>query len=110
MTDEASPAQPSQQQRMVSEDRMKVVKMMDSNWDSYDESPASQKENNPENGNGVRKDAGNQGVLIAGDGMGGKKGTNRDWVFNDDDKDQTPRAVPGKKPGAQAQNKGFWDF
>jgi hypothetical protein len=86
---------------MISDDRMKAVKMMEANWKSYDESP-SQKENKPSN-----DDDDGRGIKIAGDGMGGPKGTNRDWLYGSD---ETPRAVPGKKPGARGgAKKPFWD-
>jgi hypothetical protein len=104
MTDD-SPSNAAQPNRTISDDRMKAVKMMDSNWSSYDQSPASQKENKPQGGSDSPK---TEGIHINGDGMGGPKGTNRDWLFGDEMKDQ-PRAVPGKKPGAAAQ-KNFWDF
>jgi hypothetical protein len=91
----------------VSEDRKKAVKMMDANWAAYDESPASQKENKPRNGDAKKSDE--RGIAIAGDGMGGKKGTDRDWIFGADSQEPS-RPAPGKKPGPASQNKSFWDF
>ncbi|KAK1752394.1 hypothetical protein QBC47DRAFT_56632 [Echria macrotheca] len=87
----------------IGDDRKKAVRMMESNWSTYDKSPA-QKENNPLSTKGVDE----RGIAIGGDGMGGKKGTNRDWLFGDDI-GKTVRNVPGK------QQKGgnpdsFWDF
>jgi len=91
---------PSHPQRIISDDRMKAVKMMEANWKSYDESPA-QKENKPS------ADGEDRGIRIAGDGMGGPKGTNRDWLYGSED---TPKAVPGKKYGARGgASKPLWD-
>ncbi|KAL0939331.1 uncharacterized protein CTRU02_205941 [Colletotrichum truncatum] len=123
-----SPSQAGQQQRpTVSDSRKKAVNMMNSNWDSYDQSPVSQKENVPEpqakgkggihiagDGMGSRKanaddEDDSRGINIAGDGMGGRKGTNRNWLYGDDDED-TPKAIPPKKPGLNAAQKSFWDF
>jgi len=72
------------------DDRAKAVKMMDSNWDAYDESP-NQKENtdlptSPTRPNATKRplsDTTNalnnrndqlKGITIAGDGMGSRKG------------------------------------
>ncbi|KAI0124646.1 hypothetical protein BJ170DRAFT_597505 [Xylariales sp. AK1849] len=108
MTD-ASPSQEPQEKAQVSQDRMKAVKMMDSNWSSYDASPA-QKENQPSKPKPTGTKPGDRGILIGGDGMGGSKGTNRDWLFGDDAESQ-PKAVPGRKQGAAAKPGGFnWDF
>ncbi len=112
MTDD-SPHHQVSAKPAASEDRMKVVKMMESNWASFDESPAAQKENNlPGGPNGGPADG--HGIQIIGDGMGGKKGgSGRGWGIGDDSDDDTAkRAVPGKKPGlATQQSSGsFWDF
>ncbi|OLN94341.1 hypothetical protein CCHL11_02965 [Colletotrichum chlorophyti] len=126
MTD-SSPNPTGQQQRpVVSDSRKKAVTMMNSNWESYDQSPASQKENIPEptqksggihiagDGMGSKKlkeeeGGDSRGIHIAGDGMGGKKGTNRNWLYGDED-DEAPKAIPPKKPGLSAAQKSFWDF
>ncbi|KAI1104152.1 hypothetical protein F4804DRAFT_204122 [Jackrogersella minutella] len=105
MTD-VSPAQKPQPKPFVSEDRQKVVKMMDANWANYDQSPV-QKENKPvPQRSGTN---GERGIHIGGDGMGGGKGSNRNWLFGDEDDSQTTQPAPGRK---QAANSGGinWDF
>jgi hypothetical protein len=80
----------------ISDDRKKAVKMMEPNWAAYDESPV-QKENKPE------------GISIGGDGMGGGKGSSRNWMFSDEDDTQPKKPAPGRK--AAAKTGGFnWDF
>uniref|UniRef100_L2G0D6 Uncharacterized protein n=1 Tax=Colletotrichum fructicola (strain Nara gc5) TaxID=1213859 RepID=L2G0D6_COLFN len=135
MSDDSPSQQAGLQQRPgVSDARKKAVNMMNANWESYDRSPASQKENiEPAptgkakggihiagDGMGSRKavedqDGDKRGINIAGDGMGGRKGTNRNWLYGgDDDEEDTPKAVPpkgGSKPaGLTAAQKSFWDF
>ncbi|KAI8203432.1 hypothetical protein K4K52_005495 [Colletotrichum sp. SAR 10_76] len=135
MSDDSPSQQAGLQQRPgVSDARKKAVNMMNANWESYDRSPASQKENiEPAptgkakggihiagDGMGSRKavedqDGDKRGINIAGDGMGGRKGTNRNWLYGgDDDEEDTPKTVPpkgGSKPaGLTAAQKSFWDF
>ncbi|CAJ2513347.1 Uu.00g014660.m01.CDS01 [Anthostomella pinea] len=114
MTDDPSATKP-QRKAPVGNEHKKAVKMMDANWSSYEHSPVH-KENKPtasKNGSGMGPD---RGISIAGDGMGGGKGSNRDWLFGagDDDDDhssQSTKAVPGRKQGAAAKSGGFnWDF
>lgn len=97
----------------VSEDRKKVVKMMDPNWSPNDSSPA-QKENQPSKPSVDSEHTKSAGIHIGGDGMGGPKGTNRNWMFGQDDDVPKPAAksVPGRKQGGNAaQAGGFnWDF
>jgi hypothetical protein len=95
----------------VSEDRKKAVKMMETNWAGYDESPASQKENNhPGNRNPKRNAPKEDHINIAGDGMGGRKGGPQ-WKIGDDDDIQTrSEEVPGKKKGTTQQANSFWEF
>ncbi|KAI0489560.1 hypothetical protein F4859DRAFT_523506 [Xylaria cf. heliscus] len=108
MTDNPSPNK-GEAKAVVSDDRKKAVKMMESNWAAYDESPV-QKENKPvatRNGSKVNDD---RGISIGGDGMGGGKGSTRNWLFSDEDDTQTAKPVPGRKPPA-AKSGGFnWDF
>ncbi|KAL2756852.1 hypothetical protein ACRALDRAFT_1075647 [Sodiomyces alcalophilus JCM 7366] len=99
MTDN-SPAPANQAKAGISDDRKKAVSQMNSNWSAYDKSPASHKENNPEGLNEER------GILIGGDGMGGKKGSSRAWFFGEDEDSPKPAAAP-KSTAAQ---KSFWDF
>ncbi|KAK9780752.1 hypothetical protein SCAR479_01938 [Seiridium cardinale] len=106
MTDD-SPA-PKQEKPQVSHDRQKVVKMMDSNWSNFDQSP-SQKENQPVKPKAGGKGGNERGIHIGGDGMGGSRGTNRDWLFGDGD-DEPAKALPTRKQNA-AKSGGFnWDF
>ncbi|KAK0618389.1 hypothetical protein B0T17DRAFT_618984 [Bombardia bombarda] len=98
----------------ISDDRKKAVRMMESNWSAYDESPTSQKENsNPKDPNKVKKaGADDRGIVIAGDGMGGKKGSGRAWAIGDDS-DEGPDsrgAIPGKKQPPQVKSSNFWDY
>lgn len=138
MTDD-SPALEPQRPQNVPETRMKAVKMMDANWSAYDQSPTSQKENQPRtkaredtrihiggDAMGGKKgsdrswlhgatDEPKEGIHIAGDGMGGKKGTNRDWLYGpaDGDVDEAPAPkplAPRKGGAAPAQKSSFWDF
>ncbi|KAG7120604.1 AP-1 complex subunit sigma-1 like protein [Verticillium longisporum] len=58
----------------------------------------------------IKENAG--GIHIAGDGMGGRKGTNRDWLYGEDS-EPTPKANNGKKQGtsgAQKNSSFNWDF
>ncbi|KAL1844296.1 hypothetical protein VTJ49DRAFT_2353 [Mycothermus thermophilus] len=105
MTDEsprtnshAEPAKP------VPEDRKKAVRMMESNWAPYDESPVSRKENDDPNG---KPRTGERGIVIAGDGMGSRKGTSRGWFHGEDDE---PAPVKKGVRGPPAKSDGFWDF
>ncbi|KAH9883737.1 hypothetical protein F4778DRAFT_619383 [Xylariomycetidae sp. FL2044] len=108
MTDD-SPAQGQQPKPLISDDRKKAVKMMDANWSAYDQSP-TQKENKPQDMPSVSKAGENRGIAIAGDGMGGGKGSNRNWFFGEDDEVETTKSVPGRKQ-ATAKSAGFdWDF
>ncbi|GAP90512.1 hypothetical protein SAMD00023353_4500890 [Rosellinia necatrix] len=93
----------------VSDDRKKAVKMMEPNWAAYDESPI-QKENKSAAARNGSKVIDDRGISIGGDGMGGGKGSARNWLFGDEDNTQTTKTVPGRKPPA-AKTGGFnWDF
>ncbi|KAF4464862.1 hypothetical protein FALBO_8294 [Fusarium albosuccineum] len=93
ITDESPvPQQPAH----VPEGRKKAVQMMDSNWSMYDKSPVSQKENRPTE----TEASGDNRIHIAGDGMGGRKGTNRDWLYGETQ--DIPQSIPGRKPNAAA--------
>ena len=113
MTDD-SPAT-KDEEKPIAADRQAAVKMMDSTWDSYDQSPEVSKKENVENKPGK---ATNTGIMTAGDGMGGRKGTGRQWGFGDDSDGEEAggvnstayqKGVPGKKQQAPASS-GFWDF
>ncbi|KAI2466404.1 hypothetical protein F4781DRAFT_434474 [Annulohypoxylon bovei var. microspora] len=104
MTD--SPNQKASPKPPVGEDRKKVVKMMDASWSNFDQSPA-QKENKPIPGRSGTNDE--RGIRIGGDGMGGGRGSNRNWLFGDEG-DGEPKQAPQRKQGA-ANTGGFnWDF
>ncbi|OTB01507.1 hypothetical protein M426DRAFT_214675 [Hypoxylon sp. CI-4A] len=108
MKDENSPAHKQQPKPAVGEDRKKAVKMMDANWSTYGQSPA-QKENKPVVQRA--KANGERGIHIGGDGMGGGRGSNRNWFFGDNEDDsQDTKPAPRRKP-ATATTGGFsWDF
>jgi len=118
----------------ISEDRAKVVKMMDANWTAYDESP-NQKENVPASPSTSRtntkgplseatnvmshRNDGHKGIMTGGDGMGGKKGTSRQWGIGDESDNEETAAInnkpskfrTGKQQGkSQATGGDFWDF
>jgi hypothetical protein len=63
---------PRKEEKTVEPNRAKVLKGMDSTWDSYGESPdtASKKEN-------IYR------IKLGGDGMGGLKGTQQHWYDED---------------------------
>ncbi|KAF3344853.1 hypothetical protein VD0002_g7489 [Verticillium dahliae] len=74
-----------------------------------DKSPAPSKVQKPAE-EAKKENAG--GIHIAGDGMGGRKGTNRDWLYGEDS-EPTPKANNGKKQGtsgAQKNSSFNWDF
>ena len=103
MADE-SPAHPqAERSQPMPETRKKAVKMMDANWSAYDESP-KQKENAR-----IGEDQKDTRIHIAGDGMGGKKGTNRNWLYGGDD-EENPKPTAPKRSNLTSQQKNFWDF
>jgi hypothetical protein len=81
--------------------------MMESNWAPYDESPVSRKENDNPNRNGTKRTGDDRGIVIAGDGMGSRKGTSRGWFNGEDDE---PQPVKKGIRGPPAKSDGFWDF
>jgi hypothetical protein len=80
---------PAHLQQRANEGHKKAVQMMDHHWDTYDRSPASQKENRPTENTPSHK------INIAGDGMGGRKGTNRDWLYGD--AEDVAQPIPTRK-------------
>ncbi|KAL7935345.1 hypothetical protein V8C35DRAFT_299217 [Trichoderma chlorosporum] len=131
MTDE--PSSPVETQRQpIAEHRQKAVKTLNANWSLTDESPAVQKENaapgktpQPDtkihiagDGMGGKKgaqrdflyeseDIPKSKIHIAGDGMGGKRGAQRDFLFGGDDAAEAPtQTIPRK--GA-SQKSSLWD-
>jgi hypothetical protein len=117
------------------DDRAKAVKMMDANWSAYDQSP-NQKENAPVPASPTRPNIGTakgplsettnttsnrndqpKGISIGGDGMGGKKGTGRQWGFGDESDGEEAGGInapskyrTGKQGKPQATGGDFWDF
>ncbi|KAI9681157.1 MAG: hypothetical protein M1817_002439 [Caeruleum heppii] len=119
MTDD-SPKAKEQQKPVGGGGHQAAVRMMNSNWDAYDESPEQQskKENVPVKRENVNPNRGT-GIMTVGDGMGGMKGTSRQWGFGDDSDGEEvggvnaakyQRGVPGKKQGTGGTGGGFWDF
>ncbi|KAI1811466.1 hypothetical protein GGS20DRAFT_104461 [Poronia punctata] len=96
--DDATPNK-SEDKHIVGGDRKKAVKMMESNWAAYDESPVQKEKENKR-----------EGIAIGGDGMGGNKGSSRNWMFSDEDDTQPKNPGPQRKAAA-AKTGGFnWDF
>ena len=105
MTDQSPHhADADQPAKPVAEDRKKAVRMMESNWSSYDASPVSRKENSDPNEGAVP----GRGIVIAGDGMGGKKGTGHGWLHGEGEP-LPPAATKGVR-GPAARPDNFWDF
>jgi hypothetical protein len=101
MTDESpNHSDSANEPTKLPEDRKKAVRMMESNWSTYDRSPVSRKENDDPN---VVKQT---GIVIAGDGMGGKKGTSRGWMHGEDDEKYVSTA---KKGGRGPPTSSMWD-
>ncbi|KAI1435016.1 hypothetical protein GGR50DRAFT_350815 [Xylaria sp. CBS 124048] len=107
ITDNMTPEKPKPK---VSDDRQKAVKMMEANWAAYDESPV-QKENKPSvsrNGTGMNDE---RGISVGGDGMGGGKGSNRNWFFGGGDETGEAAQAPPTKKAPASKTGGFnWDF
>jgi len=101
MTDASPHHKEADEPTKVPEDRKKAVRMMESNWSPYDESPVSRKEN--DNPKGTER-----GIVIAGDGMGGKKGTGRGWLHGEEDEPAPTAKKGGRGPPTKSDN--FWDF
>ncbi|OMP87288.1 hypothetical protein BK809_0007374 [Diplodia seriata] len=78
----------------------KLYKDLDANWESTDK-PATKE----------------RGINIGGDGMGGKKGSNRDWLYGDDDAAEetgrstiTGRKITSMRDPNKTSGGSFWDF
>lgn len=113
MTDDSPSSKDKMAEKPAATQHQAAVKMMDSNWDAYDQSPKeSKKENVPGKGR-------NTGIATAGDGMGGRKGSGRQWGFGDDsDGEETggvngsgfQKGVPGKKQNQAPADNGIWNY
>ncbi|KAK3336478.1 hypothetical protein B0T19DRAFT_40067 [Cercophora scortea] len=115
MTDSSPTSGKAEDPAKLSDDRVKAVRMLESNWSAYDESPTSQKENsNPNDPNKAKKaGAADRGIVIAGDGMGGKKrpGGGRGWGIGDESDDEDNRKpVPERKQHDLSKRSDFWDY
>ncbi|KAL2256586.1 hypothetical protein VTK26DRAFT_1437 [Humicola hyalothermophila] len=107
LTDEPpQPGNGDERPAKIPEDRKKAVRMMESNWAPYDESPVSRKENS--NPNPAKRTGDERGIAIAGDGMGGRKGSGRGWLTGEDE-DETPVRKPVSR-GPPTRSEGFWEF
>lgn len=111
MNDESPHASPPKHQSQISDDRAKAVKMMESNWSAYDESPASQKENSNPTRLAASKDRKENGpnhrITIAGDGMGNKKG-GRGWSIGDEgEADNNGITIAGDGMGNKKGGRGW---
>lgn len=89
---------PTQRKQDIPEARKKAVKMMDANWSAYDESPKPAKMNRPQ-GNGTAE--ANTGINIAGNGMGGRKGTGADFLYGGDVEESTGINIKGNGMGSK---------
>lgn len=126
MTDDSPATKPASTH--VSDDRAKVIKMMDASWTGNDEEP-NQKENLPSATSRANAPSGNplgettnkatqptdkSQDILAGDGMGGKKGSGRGWGIGDDsDGDDDGRSSrPSKYKASRNQPSAgdFWNF
>jgi hypothetical protein len=116
MTDDSPASKPTAPR--ISDDRAKAVKMMNANWDTYDQSP-NQKENVPTSPITSRPQAAakgplseatntmsNKGISIAGDGMGGKKNV----PVGSDIKKEKGIAIGGDGMGGRVGAGRSWGF
>ncbi|KAM0251231.1 hypothetical protein ACHAP5_001828 [Fusarium lateritium] len=54
----------------------------------------------------VKENTDKHKITIAGDGMGGRKGTNRDWLYGEVDE----QPIPTRQKASSKQQQDFWDF
>ncbi|KAM0329690.1 hypothetical protein ACHAPQ_006654 [Fusarium lateritium] len=54
----------------------------------------------------VKENTDKHKIAIAGDGMGGRKGTNRDWLYGEVDE----QPIPTRQKASSKQQQDFWDF
>jgi hypothetical protein len=93
-----STAQAPAAEKKLSDDKKKVLSGLDAHWTMYEEEPEQEKKENM---------PGAQPIKTVGNGMGGRKGTARNWGFGDDDEPEQP--VSRGRSGKPAE-KSFWDF
>ena len=95
--------------RPMGESKSKAVKMMEAQWENRDTaSPV----NSATGGMGGGKENVPEKIKTGGDGMGGRKGTGRQWGFGDDD---GAGLQENKKPARKVDNsnqrsQGGWGF
>lgn len=105
---------PADSEKAVPEARKKVVNAMAAHWSASDESPGSgmngntSNSGNKENINTVGAPT-HVGIKSGGDGMGGKKGTSRQWGFGDESDGEHPVFRPERKSHVPKDN-NIWDF
>ncbi|KAL7786192.1 hypothetical protein V8C37DRAFT_392836 [Trichoderma ceciliae] len=105
MSDDSPVPAPARQG--VPENRQKAVKMMNANWAPADESPAPKKENRAQAGKVPGPDS---KIHVAGDGMGGKKGAQRDFLYGGDDAAEPHKQLIARKATHGTQKSGFWNL
>ena len=109
----------SQNNRPISDNKNKPIKGMESQWEAIDASPAAPAQTKPaidkENFEYSSGNVTNTKIKTAGDGMGGRKGTGRNWGFGDEsDEDgeggmNAGKFMASKKQQAPKEN-SFWDY
>ena len=108
----SSPAPNNNDAKKVPENRNKVVKTMESQWEAADMSPAPAGERKGKENFPTAAGAKNIGIKSDGDGMGGKKGAERGWGFGDDsggeDAMKKKKFLPGKAQHAGGDRS--WNF
>ncbi|KAI9782129.1 MAG: hypothetical protein M1839_005476 [Geoglossum umbratile] len=113
MTDDSPASKDQKKEKPTGGDHKAAVKMMDSNWDTYDQSPQLTKKENTEN-----KPLGT-GIKTTGDGMGARKGAGRQWGFGDNSDGEENggvngsayrKGVPSRKQQETTSGNTLWDF
>ena len=107
MNDQSPAGEQRQAFKPISEARSKVVKGMDAQWETSDQSPEPMfqaKANGKEN----------KGIKTGGDGMGGRKNAMRSWGFGDDSDGDGEGGVNAGRFQPQRKQQGrkdddFWD-
>lgn len=90
-------------------------KDFDPHFRMADESPSNQAHTQKQKENTrLGKPQDDAGIHIAGDGMGGKKGTNRDWLYGGEGEQELPKPTTARRaahPNSQSSKQSsLWDF
>ncbi|KAI9846475.1 MAG: hypothetical protein M1837_003895 [Sclerophora amabilis] len=115
MADESPASKDKPAAKPATADHKAAVKMMNSSWDTYGESPDQSKKENVGNGQKPINGDGAGRAHCGGDSMGGRSGVARQWGFGDES-DGEQAAAPQIRPGSRKQTApastggGFWDF